>query len=362
MMKVKESLLTLVASLAVMGLFIGLLGSIVYFVINPSVFNNFKSVVSYFFEFLLFGGITKYFLKRLKKTIEVEKSVSKAITSIIKREPLLHSMIWILIIFQLFVFSYLLPIHYITISVNYGAKTLGTSEIGGIKAVSGEKNLFLNKSSVSKAIYISQRQLAWGDSLGLLIEAKGFKQYSETLSWPALVFFNIFGGINVDAILTKLEPVNIYLIVSPSSSQVNIRSAALDTNLIGSGNFTIQKNDLIEISISAPNYVGFDTTFVATNNIELKKLLRKIIRKGTLILNAITEGGRKIPEMDVIIDGKKIFEKSDHPIRLQPGTYIVRMEKLLSVNEMAVVDDISIMIVSDKETIMKDMVIRIEHP
>jgi len=215
------------ATLAVLGLFIGLLGSIIYFVINPGVFNNFKSVASYFFELLLIGGITKYFIKRLKKIIEVEKSVSKAITSLLMKEPLLHGMIWILIIFQMFVFSYLLPIHYLEISVKDGAKILGTSEISGIKAVSEKKNILLDKSSMSAAMYSSRRQLAWGDSLGLLIEAKGFKPYAETLSWPGLVFFNILGGIKVSANLIKLDPVSIYLIVSPSSSQVNIKSAAM---------------------------------------------------------------------------------------------------------------------------------------
>ncbi len=350
------------ATLAVLGLFIGLLGSIVYFVINPGVFNNFKSVASYFIEILLIGGITKYFIKRLKKIIEVEKSVSKAITSLLMKEPLLHSMIWILIIFQMFVFIYLLPIHFIAISVKDGSELLKTNVISSIKAISKEKNILLDKSSISTAIYISQRQLAWGDSLGLLIEAEGFKPYSETLSWPGLVFFNILGGIKVEANLTKLNPLNIYLIVSPSSAQVNIKSAALDTNILGSGNLTIQKNDLIEITISAPNYVGFDTTFVAKADIEFKKQLRKIIRKGTLILKAITEGGKEIPEMDVFIDGEKILEKSGHPITLQPGEYVVYMEKLLSEDEIAVVDKMSVKVVSGKESIVKDLVIRIEHP
>ena len=358
----KETLLTMTATIAVLGLFIGLLGSIVYFVINPGVFNNFKSVASYFIELLLIGGIIKYFIKRLRKIIEVEKSVSKAITSLLMREPLLHGMIWILIIFQMFAFSYLLPIHYLEISVIDGAETLGMSEISGIKAISEKKNILLDKSSLSKAIYISQRQLAWGDSLRLLIEAKGFKPYSQNLSWPGLVFFNILGGVKVEANLIKLDPLNIYLIVSPSSSQVIIKSAALDTNILGSGNLTIQKNDLIEITISAPNYIRFDTTFVAKNDIELKKQLRKIIRRGTLILMAHTEGGREILEMDVFINGEKMSEKSGHPISLQTGEYIVYMEKLLSEDEKAIVNKFSIKVEPDRESIVKDLIVRIEHP
>ena len=344
-----------------LGLFIGLLGSILYFVINPGVFNNFKSVASYFTELLLIGGITKYLVKRLKKIIEVEKNLSKAVTSLLIKEPILHSMIWILIIFQMFVFIYLLPIHYISISVKDGSELLNTNAVNAAKALSGEKNLLLDKGTVSAAIYSSQRQLAWGDPLELRIEAEGYKPYSESLSWPGLVFFNIIGGIKLDANLTKIEPVALYLMVSPSSSQVKIKSASLDTNLVGSGNIRVQKNEVIEITLSAPGHAGFDTTFVAVNDLKLKKQLRKIIRNGILILKASTEGGKEILNMNVFIDGKKLSQKSGRPISLKPGNYMVYMEKILSDEEKAVVDEFTVEIASDIEAIMNELVINVEH-
>jgi len=350
-----------VATVAVLGLFIGLLGSIAYFVINPGVFNNFKSVASYFVELFLIGGLIKYLVKRLRKIIEVEKSLSKAVTSLLLEEPLVHSMIWILIIFQMFVFIYLLPIHYISISVKDGPELFRTNAVSTVKAVSGTKNLLLENRGFARAIYKSQRQLAWGDPLELKIEAEGFKPYSESLSWPGLVFFNILGGIKLDVNLTKIEPVTLYLIVSPSAAQVNIKSASLDTNLVGSGNLRVQKNEVIEIIFSAPDHAGFDTTFVAVNDLEIKKSLRKIIRNGTLTLIATSEGGREIPNMDIFINGEKISTKSGRPISLKPGNYMVSMEKILSDEEKAVVEEFSVKILSDKELIMNDLVIQIVH-
>ena len=41
--------------------------------------------------------------------------------------------------------------------------------------------------------------------------------------------------------------------------------------------------------------------------------------------------------------------------------YIVYMEKLLSEDEIAVVDKMSVNVVSGKESILKDLVIRVEH-
>lgn len=362
--KLKETILKALATLSVLGLFIGLLGSIVYFVINPGVFNNFKSVASYFVELLMIGGLIKYLVKRLRKISEVEKSLSKAVTSLLLQEPLVHSMIWILIIFQMFVFIYLLPIHYISISVKDGSELLRTNAVSTVKAVSGKKNLLLDISGFARAIYSSQRQLAWGDSLGIRIEAEGYKPYSESLSWPGLVFFNILGGIKLDANLTKIEPVTVYLIVSPSSAKVKIKSASLDTNLVGSGNLRVQKNEVIEISLSAKDHAGFDTTFVAVIDLELRKNLRKIIRNGTLTLIASTEGGREVPNMDVFIvsnDGKKVSAKSGRPISLKPGNYMVSMEKILSDDEKAVVDEMSVKVVSGEESIVNDLVIRVEH-
>lgn len=357
----KETTLKALATLSVLGLFIGLLGSIVYFVINPGVFSNFKSVASYFVELLLIGGLIKYLVKRIKKIIEVEKSLSKAVTSLLIKEPLVHSMIWILIIFQMFVFIYLLPIHYISISVKDGSDLLNMDVVDAVKVLSGEKNLLLDKSRVPAAIYSSQRQLAWGDPLALRIEAEGYTLYSESLSWPGLVFLNIFSGIKLDVNLTRIEPVSLYLMVSPASSQVEIKSASLDTNIIGSGNIRVQKNEVIEITLSARGHAAFDTTFVAVNDLELKKDLKKIIQNGTLTLIARTEGGREIQKMDVFIDGKKQSQKSDQPISLKPGNYMVSMEKILSVDEKAVVVEFSVKILSDKELKIKDLVILIEH-
>jgi len=330
-------------------------------VINPGVFDNFKSVASYFVELFLIGGLIKYLVKRLRKMIEVEKSMSKAVTSLLLQEPLVHSMIWILIIFQSFVFIYLLPIHYISITVKDGSELLRTNVVSTVKAVSGKKNLLLDISGFARAIYSSQRQLAWGDPLELQIEAEGYKPYSESLSWPGLVFFNIFSGIKFDVNLTRIEPVTLYLIVSPPSAQARIRSASLDTNLSGSGNLRVQKNEVIEITLSAPGHAGFDTTFVAKNDLELKKDLKKIIRNGILILKASTEGGKEILKMDVFIDGNKLSQKSDQPFSLKPGNYMVYMEKILSDDEKAVVEEFSVKILSDKELKMKDLVILIEH-
>lgn len=46
---------------------------------------------------------------------------------------------------------------------------------------------------------------------------------------------------------------------------------------------------------------------------------------------------------------------------LKPGNYMVNMEKILSDDEKAVVEEFSIKILSDKELKMKDLVILIEH-
>ena len=65
--------------------------------------------------------------------------------------------------------------------------------------------------------------------------------------------------------------------------------------------------------------------------------------------------------MDVFIDGKKLSQKSDQPISLKPGNYMVYMEKILSDDEKAVVEEFSVKIQSDKELKMIDLDIQIVH-
>ena len=339
MMRIKKPLLKGLSVIALLGSFVILLGLIIFFVINPQVFERTKNVIAFLFEFCLLGSLVTYLGKRIKKGAEIHGSLSNSLTKLIIDEPLIHSMIWVFIVVQLIVFSYILPVHYLDVKIiDRTTSAIINSDLIEKTEIKKDDDSYRQPA---KAVFSTLRFLAWGESVNLYVKARGYDEYQAPVAWPGLALRDVIKGNKQLIELAPEGPVTITLQAYPSSSQIHVQSS-IDTLIKCSGIIKLKRDETVAIKVSAKNYCDQDTTFVVKKDVEINFVLSQ--KSGTIIFRAFDEGGIEKKRMTIYIDGELIPQKSGQVVLLRPGDHRVKLVKNYSNNERAIVDEFLITI------------------
>ena len=327
---------------ALLGWFVSLVGLFIFFIARPGVFDSFKDVAVFLFEFLFLGSLISYFVRRIKKNFKTYGSLSKALTNFVAQEPLIHAILWILILIQVIVFSYILPIHHVVVTVEDRLNNaIPLASIDTVQVRYENRTSFLTPESDTAAIYKTKKFLAWGDEVELVVKANGYKRYQESIQWSGLAFFEILGGNKQPIRLSPMEAeiIKVKIEAHPTSAEILVKSP-FDTLFEGAGVIKIEKEQTARIKVSAAGYQAQETSYVGIEDTTL--VFRLVQTPGRIMIKVFNEGGREIERMDIFINDVKIREKSGELIELPPRGYRVRLSKQLSANERAVVDEFTI--------------------
>lgn len=331
--KIKQQFIRVLSTAALLLGFVCLLGLIYALIQNPKLFVSTKNVVSFVFEILLLGKISAYFIKRLKQGIEKYGNFTRALVRLISQEPLIHSLMWI---FIFFVGIYILPIHYVEVKIydRESSQPVKATLIESAEIIKGAGAVGLSAEDGPVATFTSKRFLTWGDSAGIEIKARGYKQSDRLVPWSAFAFLDVFRGNRQKIFLTKETPdsVKITLTVNPASARIIIESpvGTAGHKAVGATAFVARTDKSVKINVSLNCYVSFDTTLVASQDVDLQIGLNP--KPGRVVLRALKENGEEIKSISIFINKKRIPEKTGEWITRPAGIYNLRLFERLDEN------------------------------
>ena len=325
MNKLKSTLLRMISTLSILLLFTSILVLIVFFVLKPEQFENTKKVLVFISESLGGGLGLIYIRKRIKAGIEKYGSLSKSFTTFLIDEPIIHSIIWIFIIFQAVAFSYLIPIYFLVVEVKDNGSSLVNKNV---KVTVMPDNYFLSNPEIidGALLYETKSTYTWGDSCRIFIKADGYEEQSAPVRWSGLAFFNIINGYKISPVTLAKDLKTFRIEVTPNQAKIKLTAPSIDTTFSREGIFKFEKNTEVKLLISCKNFNDFDESIIVMHDTTIKLNMKKL--PGKLVLYAESQGGVKINDLDIYIDGKKTYNKIGETIILQPDiNYIIRLIK-----------------------------------
>ncbi len=347
MARLRNAILEVFSSITlIVSLFI-IFGLILFFINNPQTFERTRTVLSAVFEFLYIGTIATLIGRKIKKYYAELGTFTKAVMKFMVSEPLFIGLLFVFNVVVIVAFSYMLPLHYLSVRVidRADSSILSTAVIEEKCVELNGRKYELQPVGAGEAKYRSARFLVWGDSALVRVRAKECREYSSFIAWPGIPFRELFMGKRIDVdLLCEPEWVKIVLnVMAPAAAAIHA-VAPRDTTFSGAGVLYVLKDESVRLRASHAGYADWDTTFVAMEDTELDISLEK--RPGRILLRAVNEGGAEINRMDIYINGNLINKKTGDVIVLAPGAYRVKMSKKLSDSERAVVDEFTITVTS----------------
>jgi hypothetical protein len=350
MARPREILLEVLSSITIIVSLFIIFGLVLFFINNPQAFERTRTVLSLVFEFFYVGTIATMIGRKIKKYYAELGTFTKAIMKFMVSEPLFIGMLFVFNIVLIAFFSYILPLHYISVSVidRADSSILSAAVIEEKCVELNGKEYELQPVGTGEARYRTDRFLVWGDSAMVRVRAKECSEYSSFISWPGIPFRELFTGKRIDVdLLCEPDTVKIVVHVSEPAAATIHASAPRDATFSGAGVLYALRDETVRLNASHAGYADWETTFVATQDAELDISLEK--RPGRVVLRAVNEGGTEIQRMDIYINGNLIGEKTGDVLVLAPGAYRVKMSRMLSGSERAVVDEFTITVTSGEE-------------